>query len=83
MIDVIRWTAVILAVIGLFFALRWPRKLPYRNTAVLGGFAALAIAGSPLLFSNVSPLMEGGTALGVFMAAACCWTVVQASRNVS
>jgi hypothetical protein len=78
MFFLLRWAAVILAVTGLSFALRWPRRLPYRNTALLGGCSALAIAGSPLLFGYGSTPMVAGTILGLGLAIASCWTVVQA-----
>jgi hypothetical protein len=82
MLVVIRWSAVILALTGLFFALRWPRRLPYRNTALLGGLSALAIAGSPLVFRHGSPLMVVGTIAGLGLVVASCWTVVHAARHV-
>ena len=82
MLVVVRWAAVILAVMGLTFALRWPRRLPFRNTALLGGCSALAIAGSPLAFGYGSTPMVAGTILGLGLVLASCWTVIQASRSV-
>ena len=81
MVEILRYIAVALAVTGLFFASRWPRRLPYRNTAVLGGLAALAIAGSPLAFSHGSLLMIAGTLLGVILVLASCWTVLRAAKS--
>ena len=81
MVEIVRYIAVALAVTGLFFAARWPRRLPYRNTAVLGGLAGLAIAGSPLAFSHGSLLMIAGTLLGVILVLASCWTVLRAAKS--
>ena len=80
MLEIVRYTAVTLAVIGLVFAWRWPRRLPYRNSAVLGGLAGIAIAGSPLAFSHGSLLMIAGTLLGVILLVASFWTVVRAAK---
>ena len=81
MLQIVRYAAVFLAVTGLCFAWRWPRRLPYRNTAVLGGLAGIAIAGSPLAFSHGSLLMLAGSLLGVILLLASAWTVVQAARR--
>ena len=80
MLVIVRWTAVILAVTGLLFALRWPRRFPFRNTAVLGAFSALAIAGSPLAFGHGTMPTIVGTILGLGLVLASCWTIVNAAR---
>jgi hypothetical protein len=82
MLVVIRWCAVILAATGILFALRWPRRLPFRTTALLGGLAALAIAGAPLAFGHGSVPMIAGTALGVGLVVASGWTVFHAARGL-
>ena len=81
MLEIVRYTAVTLAVIGLVFAWRWPRRLPYRNSALLGGLAGIAIAGSPLAFSHGSLLMIAGTLLGVILLLASGWTMIKAARS--
>lgn len=81
MLVIIRWAAVTLAVTGLFFALRWPRRLPFRNTAVFGGLSGLAIAGSPLAFGHGSPPMVAGTIVGLMLFGAWFWTIIQAARG--
>ena len=81
MLFIVRWTAVILAATALLFAIRWPTRLPFRNTALLGGFATLAIAGSPLVFAPGTAPMLVGTMLGLGLVLASCWTVVHAARS--
>jgi len=81
MVTILRYTAVFLAVTALLFALRWPRKFPYRNTAVLGGLAGISIAGSPLAFGHGSLLMVAGTMLGVALVLASAWSVVLAAKD--
>jgi hypothetical protein len=81
MLFVIRWAAVILAATGLLFAIRWPTRLPFRDTALFGGFAALAIAGTPLVFAYGTAGMIVGTVLGLGLALASCWTIVHAARS--
>ncbi|HKP28598.1 MAG TPA: hypothetical protein VJU15_04320 [Gemmatimonadales bacterium] len=82
MLVIVRWTAVFLAATALLFAIRWPSRLPYRNTVLLGGFSVLAIAGSPLVFAYGTAPMVAGTILGLGLMLGSCWTVFHASRSV-
>ena len=82
MLVIIRWTAVFLAAIALLFAIRWPARLPFRDTALLGGFAALTLAGTPLVFPHGTAPMILGTILGLTLVLASCWTVIHAGRRV-
>jgi len=79
--TIVRYAALFLAVTALFFALRWPRRFPFRNTALLGGLAIIAMAGSPLAFGHGSLLMLAGTMLGVALVLASAWSVVQAAKD--
>ena len=81
MLMILRWTAVFLAAMALLFAIRWPTRLPFRNTALLGGFSALTLAGSPLVFRHGTPPMVGSTIVGVVLVLASCWTVITAGRR--
>jgi len=81
MLVILRWTAVFLAATALLFAIRWPTKFPFRSTALLGGFSALTIAGSQIVFPYGTPLMVGGTAVGVGLVIASCWTIFHAGKG--